>query len=469
MVEFGMLDIVLVNPVLSYADGYENKHDDVEEHHPPLGFLYLAAVLREKGFKVGVIDPLQKLGLKEIVEEIRRKKPKIVGLSAVTASMRGAYQLARAIKKIRPETVTVLGGHHVSCDPGVVERFRCFDYGITGEGEITLVKLAEKIIKEKEPPKKKLWMGKLPLDLDKIPFPARDLVDFGRLKPGAMMSILSSRGCPYQCIFCSRPAISKRVRYRSPKLVVEEMVELQEKYGEREIVFQDDTFNMNREHVQGICREITKSGYRFRWTAYARFNLVDEESLKLMAKAGCRKLMFGVESGNPRVRNEIVKKEVGERQIERGIKWCWKYGIEPDVFLMLGFPTETKDELEDTVNFGRKYEPNILGAHITCIYPGSRLWEMAVKEGRVDPKMIDDYILGKMGEDFNKIWPKYVPRGMTTEDLKRAGERAHRRFYLSGRYVWKKFWRDIGSWKRLREDMRQAYSVLRYGRSYAKK
>ncbi len=465
-----MLDVLLINPVLSYSTSLYDL-DDVFAHHPPLGYLYLAAALQEKGFKVDVIDTSTNYSLKALVTVIKRKKPKIVGLSAVTASMRGAYQLASEIKKkVRPKPVIILGGHHVSCDPGVVGRYACFDYGITGEAEITLPLVVDKIVNQKRKMvKNKVLAGKIPCNLDKLPVPARDLIDYKKLKSRLVISLLSSRGCPYNCIFCSRPAVSKVVRYRAPKLVVEEMIDMFKKTGSTEFVFQDDTFNMDSGHVIGICEEIIRSGYKFCWTAYGRFNLLNERMVKKMAEAGCKNLLFGVESGNERIRNKVIKKAITDKQIRRGIALCWKYDIEPDVFLMLGFPTETKKELYDTVNFGKKFLPNMLGVHITCVFPGSYLWNDLVKKGKIKVEIIDDYIQGKLGEEFSELWPKYIPDGLTVDDLLTARALAHRTFYLSPKYILKRLSRDLTSFKSLKEDVRQAYSIFRYGRSFAKR
>ena len=464
-----MLDVLLINPSISYTDK-EDSLDDNFHHYPPLGILYLAAAIRQKGFNVDVVDTSVQLSLKQTLAIIKRKKPKIIGMSSMLANTRGAYQLATEIKKkIKPSPIIILGGHHVSSDPTIIKRYSCFDIGITGEGEITLPKLVDKIINKNQKFKNTLIKGELPPDLDKLPFPARDLVNIKLLKQQPIISVLTTRGCPYNCVFCSRPAISRTIRFRSPVLIVKEMIEVFKDTGINEFIFHDDTFNLSEKHVIGVCNEIIKSGYKFNWVCQGRFNLVTEKTVKIMRKAGCYKIMFGVESGNERIRNMVVGKGITNKQIKKGINLCWKYNIEPDVFLMLGFPTETKKELMDTVNFGKKFLPNMIGVNITSAYPGSSLWNDLVKTKQINPSIIDDYILGKYGEGFRKSWPNYIPAGMTMDDLIKARNMAQRSFYLSPKYIVKRFSRDFTSWKKMRENILQACSIFRYGQSYKKR
>lgn len=465
-----MLDVLLINPFISYNTFSEDMPDDNYHHYPPLGYLYLAAALRKYGFKVDVIDTSNNLTLKQTISIIKTKKPKIIGLSAMMANMRGAYQLATEIKKkIKPVPLIILGGHHVSSDPTVIQRFPCFDIGITGEGEITLPLIVDRIINKKEKIKNITINGELPSNLNKLPFPARDLIDVNILKSKPVVGMITTRGCPYHCIFCSRPAISKTIRYLSPKLVVAEMIDVFKKTNINEFCFHDDTFNLDDQHVIDICQEIIKSGHKFNWVCQGRFNLIKEKVIKIMAKAGCTKIMFGVESGNERIRNMVVGKGITDIQIKKGINLCWKYNIEPDVFLMLGFPTETDKELSDTINFGKKFLPNMIGVNITSAYPGSTLWNNLVKNNELNPRIIDDYILGKLGEGFRKSWPNYIPKGMTIEHLIKARNLAQKKFYLTPKYILKRISRDFTSWKKMKENILQAYSIFRYGQSYKKR
>lgn len=461
-----MTDILLIYPPVSYSADFQQIKDDLILDHPPLGFLYLAGFLEEKGFKVKVADTNILIDLKKTIKFIKKEKPKVISLSALTSNIRGAYQLAAAVKKNFGNEIKIgLGGHHLSSDPELIKRFPVFDFGVTGEGEITLAKLMEEIIKKKKKVKG-LFVGETPSDLDKLPLPSRHLIDFGRYQDLWANNLITSRGCPYHCLFCSRPAVSRLCRFRSPGLVVKEMFASRKITGKNQFVFLDDTINLNRKHLMEICQEIISSGLKPKWSAQARLNLMDEKLVKQMAQAGCTKLMFGVESGNVRVRNEIIHKGISDKQIKKGFALCWQYGIEPDAFLMLGFPTETKKEIEDTINFAQKFKPNMIGVHLTLPLPGSLLWEdLVLKDGQFK-KVVDRYIKGELGEGFRNSWPKYIPEGLTLADLTTARNSAQRRFYLRPSYVFYRLKKDLSSWSNLKKDTIEALSLIRFGRSH---
>jgi len=461
-----MTDVLLIYPPVSYTAEFQQIKDDLILDYPPLGFLYIASALVEKGFKVKVIDTVKIIDLKKTISFIKKEKPKVIGLSALTSNIRGAYQLAVEIKKNFGKEIQIgLGGHHLSSDSEVIKRFPVFDFGVTGEGEITFAKLVEDIIRKKKRVKG-LFIGETPRDLDKLPLPARYLVNFSLYKDLWANNLITSRGCPYHCFFCSRPAVSKLCRFRSPKLIVEEMFAIRKITGKNQFVFLDDTINLNRNHLLKLCRAIIESGLKPSWSAQARLNLIDEELVRQMAKAGCNKLMFGVESGNSRIRNKIIHKEITDTQIKKGFALCRRYKIEPDAFLMLGFPTESKKEMEDTVNFGQKYQPNMIGVHLTLPLPGSLLWEELVNKDPQFKKVIDNYIKGELGEGFRNNWPKYIPKGLSLEDLTSARNQAQRRFYLRPSYVFYRLKKDFTSLYNLKKDTIEALSLIRFGRSH---
>lgn len=461
-----MTDVLLIYPPVSYTAKPEEIKDDSILDYPPLGFLYIASALIEKGFKVKVIDTVKTADLKKTMAIIKKEKPKVIGISALTANIRGAYQLALAVRKKFGKSIQIaLGGHHLSSDPGIIKRFPVFDFGVTGEGEITFSRLVELIIKKKKKVKG-LFPGETPDDLNKLALPARFLVDFKMYKDLWANNLIASRGCPYHCLFCSRPAVSKICRFRSPELVVEEMFAIRKITGKNQFVFLDDTINLNRSYLLKLCQIIIKSGLKPCWSAQARLNLIDEELVKQMAEAGCQKLMFGIESGNSRIRNKIIKKGISDTQIKKGFTLCRRYGIEPDAFLMLGFPTETKKEIKDTIDFGIKYQPNMIGVHLTLPLPGSLLWEKMIFKNLSFKKIIDKYIKGELGEGFRNNWPKYIPRDLSLQDLTRARNQAQRSFYLRPKYIFYRFKKDLLSLTNLKKDMKEALSLMKFGRSH---
>lgn len=413
--------------------------------NPWLGVLYLASYLEKNGIKVSIVDPgPEKLLLSDIIRRVKAEKPKIVAISTLTSGIKTAVQMANEIKKVSPKIKIGIGGSHINVDPTFAKRFPCFDFSVVGEGEATLLEIVHLARKNKR--LKKVYQGKIIHNLDEIPFPARHLIDIynyfprekrnSKEKPTA--SIVGSRGCPYLCSFCSRNPQWRVVRFRSAKNIVDEMEAIGKDYDWK-FSFQDDAITLNKKVAMEICEEIISRKLKLRFLGMTRANCVDEELVQKMAQAGCEELFFGVEAGNEKIRNKVIKKMVTDKEIKRAIDLCRKYKIRSSLFLMLGFPGETEKEINDTVNFGSKFNPDFVGVHVTIPLPGSEIFELAKKEGLIPKDIIDRYASGQMGEGFIGNWPIYVPRGLTQEYLYQAQKRAYRQFYLRPRWLWQRF------------------------------
>lgn len=450
-----MLDILLIYPPIYFDKKGEAEYLDVE--HAPLGILYLASVLREKGYKVNVVDVgVENLSLTQLITRVREQNPRVVGISSMTANLRGSFQAAEAIRKNFPKILIGLGGSHVSADPDFVKRFsNIFDFGVTGEAEITLPKIVRAVIARKKI--KRLYTGEPVLKIDRIPEPARDLVDHLPYKRGAM--IFSSRGCPYQCIFCSRPAIGRMLRFRSPELVVDEIEKIYQS-GEDFFIFVDDTLTLNKKHIIRICEEIIIRGLKISWTGITRADRIDEEIVKKLKESGCVELTFGVESGSKRIRNEVIKKNLSDRDIKEAFKLCDKYRIRINVFLMIGFPTEKRRDIKKTINFYKGLNLNVIGVHLTIPLPGSEIFKIALEEGNIDYDVIDKYAKGELGEGFHGVWPYYVPDGFTLEELEEYRKKAYLKFYFRPSYILKRLRQDLSSWEQVKFDVKTAISLL---------
>jgi radical SAM superfamily enzyme YgiQ (UPF0313 family) len=463
-----MTDVLLIYPSVSYTGAYEDIKDDIYLDHPPVGMLYIASALEKHGYSVKVYDTSGDWWkLDVIMEEIRKESPRLIGFSSLTSNSRGVIQLAREIKREYGESITLaLGGHHASCDPGILERYDCLDFIVTGEAELTFPKLVDDVIKNG----KKVtgvFESETPEDLDELAIPARHLCDFTRYKDYYINSVLSVRGCPYSCAFCSRPAVSNKVRVRESEAVVQEIKDVVAMTGSNMFMFLDDSFTINKAHTVELCNEIIKSGLKIRFNAMTRVNLVDDELLRLIKRAGCSKLLFGVESGNERIRNTIVNKKATNAQIKNAFDLCSKIGLEADMFLMIGFPTETESEIMETVEFPLKVvkKVNMVGIHPTVPLPGSSIWDVAIAEKVIPADLVDRYIRGELGEGFKKSWPRYVPKGLSREFLTEARNMANKRFYFRPRYILYRILKDFRSKERLWLDFKEAYSLLRFGRS----
>lgn len=230
-------------------------------------------------------------------------------------------------------------------------------------------------------------------------------------------------------------------------------------------VFTDDALTIKKKFVLQLCDEMKNLTFEPKWVAQSRVNYVNDQLLKIMRNAGCYQLLFGVESGSERIRNDIINKKVTDEQIKFATRLCWKNSIEPDYFLMLGFPTETKEDIEKTINCSLVFKPNMIGVHITQPFPGSPLFENAISEGIIPKDVIDNYINGIYGETFNGAWPKYIPNGITYEELIEARSLAYKKFYLRPQYIIKRVLRDAMSFTKLKFDVSNGLSLLFKGRA----
>jgi len=469
-----MVDIVLITCPMVFSKEGAKVGD--EATNPWMGVLYLAAYLRKNNISVKIYDPgAEKLLIKDIIKRLEKDKPKVVGLSSLTSGIKSAVEIAKEIRSHYKKKIVIgIGGSHINVDSGFINRHPYFDFEVVGEGEITLTKIVKKI-KNKGKLSKKIFQGEIVKDLDSIPFPARDLINIynyfpieklgSEEKPTA--AIVGSRGCPYLCSFCSRNPEWRTVRFRSAKNIVDEMEEIAGEYGGK-FSFTDDAITLNRKIALELCREIINRKCDFHWLGMTRANCVDNELLEKMKEAGCEELFFGVESGNPRVRNKVIRKNLKDEEIRSALKLCQKIGIRASVFLMMGFPTETKEELEDTVNFGLKFQPDFIGAHLTLPLPGSDVFNIAIKENKIDKDIIDKYARGEIGEGFVENWPIYIPDGMDREYLIEAKKRAYRKFYLSFDWIKKRIITWTKDKKALIHDMgliKTGVHVLIYGRT----
>lgn len=463
------VDVVLIYPPTEFV---ENSEQDLHSYRinnkkvgvwPPLGLLYLSAVLERKNISSQVIDAfVLGLSLEETVSKVAQYSPKIVGISITTLQIRGAVQLGEAIKRKFKNIKIIVGGPHISVDKNFVRKFKCFDVGITGEAEVSFPKIVENILSKKKVPR--IVNGELPLDLDTLPFPSREKIiikDYFDLeKP--MATIVTSRGCPYKCLFCSRVAISDRVRFRSPKLVVDEIESLKNDY--KDITFLDDTFTLKKSHTMALCEEMVKRKLKMRWTCNTRANLLDEELVLKMKQAGCDMILIGVESGDEKLRNDIIHKKITDEEIKIAVAVCKKAKVTIGGYFMLGFPKENQCQMNKTVNYPRKYNLDIMSIHATTIYPGSELFDLAQKESRQN--YLDLWYKYARGEKKLDDLPLvYIPDGMEFSDIEKARKKAYFIFYARPSFIIKQIIKDLKSFEDFKRDFFQAIRIFRFGKT----
>jgi len=408
---------------------------DQQGIYPPLGILYMAACLKAKDYEVKVIDA-QASGQDhaEVAEEVLQFKPDIVGLTAMTFTLVDVKLTIQEIRK-RLKTTIVIGGPHTAIYPE-----ECFekdglnaDYVIVGEGEITMDTLCQDIALGKAT-NRIYRQEKFIQDLNELPFPARELTDIDKYysvlsADTPTTTAFSSRGCPFSCAYCDRPALGKGFRAMDASRVADEM-EWCQNHGIKEIFFYDDTFSVSMKRVQQICDEIKKRNIKIKWDVRTRVNVVNEELLKSMKEAGCERIHFGVETGNPRVVKEL-QKGTSIEQVEKAFDLCKKYGIKTLAYFMMGNPTETMEDVKDTLRVSRRIKPDFMQMTILSPFPATQIYLRALQEGVVQGDPWRDYAR-KINDDFRPpLWDSIYTR----KELESHLRWFYGKFYLQPSFV----------------------------------
>jgi anaerobic magnesium-protoporphyrin IX monomethyl ester cyclase len=375
---------------------------------PPLSILYLAAVLEGIGVEVSVLDqPALGLTVEEAVQWVEKENPDVLGFSTLTSSGQTAALISTKVKEKKPDVTTVFGNHHATFNAErILKKYPSVDIVARGEGEKTIVELANclgnggdlkevrginfrnevKLVSTPDQP--------LIKDLDSIPFPDRKLIDAeyhcviagANIAPKKFTSVVTSRGCVYNCRFCSCREIAKnRWRSRSAENTVKELQFLASE-GYKQIIFVDDAFTMNPKRVIEICRGIRREKLDLEWICEGRVDICSYTMLREMVQAGCKVLYLGMESANQRILN-YYNKRITPKQSENAVKTAKKARV--DVVagsFIIGAPDETREEIWNTVKFAQRVpidipQFNILGAH-----PGNDIWNEFVAKGFLDPE-----------------------------------------------------------------------------------
>lgn len=464
------MKILLINP--PQKSMWTESFSSVGSIHPSLGLCYIAAVLRENNIDVEILDALV-LGMtcEEVVKTVKRKSPDVVGLTAMTPTFRNAIKLAEKIKKHNKNITIVLGGIHVSILPEqTLKENPSIDIGIIGEGENTVLELINAIGQGKNLSKimgiifrrkdKLIKTKPRPLieDLDSIPFPARDLLpplkvyktDPANYKRRPSASMITSRGCPFGCIYCDKVIFGRGFRGRSPQNVVDEIQMLIEDYGIREITFFDELITASKKRVIDICDQIVKRNLDIIWTCESRVDTIDLELLKKMKRAGCWQISYGIESGSQKVL-DYMKKGVTIKQVEKCLKLTKSVGMKTRGYFMFGFPIDTVETIGETINFAKKL--SLDHAQFSCFipFPGTKLHELVENEGFKDV----DWVKYKPAT-FD---PVYVPKNLTYNQLAEAIRGVHKEFYLRPKYILSQLM-DTRTIEDLKRNIRGALAVL---------
>lgn len=359
---------------------------------PPLGVTYVAAAFEQAGATVRIFDYLVSAYTPEKLKaQLDEFQPDVIGSTSVTLNFPGAAEIVSTAKRHRPSLVTVMGGPHVSFSAAkTLNAYPGIDLIVSGEGERTI---AELMAEEMNPT---AW-GKIrglafrrngdivmtepqPFieDLDALPLPSRHLLPLSRYQAlGYSVSIITSRGCPYSCIFClGRRMVGSRVRLRSASRVVDEIEQILA-YGIDRINVADDLFVSHSGRVREVCDEILRRALRFTWSAFARVNTVDRETLKIMREAGCDSVSFGVETGNSGLL-KLIRKGITREQVREAVSLCRETGIIAHTSFIVGLPGETPETLKETGEFAASLG-SLYGYHFLTPFPGTTVREEVEK------------------------------------------------------------------------------------------
>lgn len=467
------MKILLINPPAQNTIVGNNPEiiDEERGFNPPLGLLYLAGYLKKfrPQYSVEVIDAqVEELSYPGLKEKIIQASPDVVGLTAMTLTLVDALKTSRLVKEINPKIPLVWGGPHVHLYPEETIQFPEVDFLILGEGEITLAQLLDNLNNPgvlKETPglvfkDKEIIRTKAPAfieNLDEIPPPARELVPFQKYssviaKRSPVTTMITSRGCPYKCLFCDRPHLGKKFRAHSPKYVVDEM-ELCTQLGIFEILVYDDTFTISRQRVLDICDEIIRRRLKIGWDIRARVDTVDPEMLAKLKKAGCERIHFGVEAGTEEIL-KVLRKGITLEQARAAFKMAKKAGIATLAYFMIGSPGETRTHILKTIDFAKSLKADFVHVTITTPFPATDLYRLGLKKG-----IFNDFWAEFAANPRPDFRPAYWNEFIKSDELEELLVKAYKSFYLRPGYLVKKIF-ALRSWEELKKKARAGLKVL---------
>ena len=434
------MKVLLVNP--PHALSAHNPLASSGLSLPPLGLLYIAAFLRKEmpAAELKVIDwPGRRLSAAAFEEELAAFEPDLAGITVYTGAFTSAMKVSESIKKLCPACFTVAGGHHAAARPGQCLEKGAFDAVVAGEGERVFAELALKLEKGETLAVPGLTLKKdpgptiqkyPPLNLDTLPMPARDLLDLKLYRPAVfgykrspVTSMVTSRGCPFSCKFCSKTVFGSIYRAQSPENTLEEILRLMENYGIREISFQDDTFTFDRKRVMDLCGLMIDRGLDLTWSCMTRVDLVDAGLLEKMKESGCVSIAFGIDGADDGACG-LMNKGFSADKARSAVAAAKKAGIETRGYYIFGYPGETlksmEAALENIMDIGTDH------VFFAFAHPffDTGLYAEAREKGLL--KATDE----ELCDSYDNTQPLITVPGASPEELIRFYKKAYLRYYL---------------------------------------
>jgi radical SAM superfamily enzyme YgiQ (UPF0313 family) len=409
----------------------------------PTYLAYVCAILQKEGFDVKFIDGvIEELSIPAFADKVKNIAPDMIVLESSTPSINYDLLSAKSIKEKLPNCITVLVGSHVSFfHKQILQENEFIDIVCRGEFDYTVRDIAlnlanlDKVDGISYRDNGNICVNRdreLIQNLDELPFPARDIVKIQDYKTAHYSGrngtfMITSRGCPYHCIFCLWPntLYGHKYRTRSPENVVAEIEELVNKYKVEDIYFDDDCLTLDKDRMIKICNLILDKKIKIKWFCQVRVNHLDEELMKKMKQAGCHTLFIGVESGDEEMIKRM-KKAIDLEQTKEIFRLARKIGLKTQAFFMLGLPGETQESIRKTIEFAKELKPFSAQFAVAIPHPGSELYQICKEKG---------WLKFNSWEDFDACEPMIETDTFTIEDIKKARDKAYREFYFRPGYI----------------------------------
>ena len=441
------MKVLLINPPFDYG-----SFEPASPRCPPLGLASLASYLRLFGHEVRIIDAFAlDLNFEQIKREIGEFNPDLVGTTSVTSNHKNVMKTVDSVKEVNKKIFTVLGGPHATIMPELCLKNPKLDLVVIGEGELVFKEILERLASGKN-------LNKIPgtahrnktgvvinqkksfiRNLDFLPMPSYDLLPMNNYKAYGIYDVgkrfttmITSRGCPNDCSFCSSCQIWGNLwRGNSPERVVDEIEMLNRIYGINHIYFQDDEFTFPMKRMERICDLLIERDIDIIWECLTKIDYVDKELLKKMAEAGCVNIVYGVESGDPKTLRKI-RKEIDLNYATKVCKWTKEAGIICRVSFMLGFPWESEKEIRKTIDFAKKLDLDFVYFNMLTPFPNTDIYQ-EIKNNNL---FVDE-----------SEWSKYISHGkepvirtkyLTEKELSRLNGRAYFEVYLRPKFILKR-------------------------------
>lgn len=419
---------------------------------PPLGIAYMAGVLQENNIDVEILDAsAEDMGFEDVKNELFKRKPDLVALTALTPTIGRALETAQVVKETLPNSIVVIGGYHPTFNFIETLEDENVDIVIRGEGEYIMLNLVQAlenhsnlhdvkgIVFEDKNSKEVVITPEAPLidNLDEIPFPALNLLPLKKYRlldmDTHMATMITTRGCPMQCSFCSSAAMhGRKIRERSVKNIVDEIEYLKTTYDIDTIAFMDDTFTLKKRKVIAICDEILKRNIKIMWGCTSRVDTLDETLLKKMKEAGCITIFIGVESADQQQLDKMCKNTTVTK-IENAFKIANQLKIRTIASVALGMPGDSKEIMNKTIKFVHKLKPNYAIYSLATPYPGTKFYKESFEKNLIKIKDWSKYTL---------ITPILETVDCSLKDMRKIQAKAFIKFYLRPQYILKQFLQD---------------------------